>query len=240
MAQPDSRPARRRVTMLGLFAMAWTIGVADSFGYDNFGVFTTNQAGNLVVFAKAPWEDWPQASLAGLALLGAMIGVLAGTALSRWVTRWPGAGLAVPASLGTIGLIVAAGFTIEGSRPSWLVPVMSASTACMAAGWAQASSVKLWLTANTGGFLSTVRAIGFPDAAPDSAPRHRHLTTMASISAVVLTLGFVSGVFMYGLGVLDWPHPVVFAVLPAVAVSAWALRDEFRGTGLLETPGQSR
>ena len=238
MPHPESRTEPRAVTMLALFAMAWTMGVVDSFGYDNFGVFTTNQAGNLVVFGKAPWEDWPHARLAGLSLLGAVIGVVVGTAVSRSAARWSGADLAVPVTLGTLLLVVSASLTIDNARPPWLVPVMAAGTACMAAGWVRATSVKLWLTANTGGFLAAVRAVVFTDTASESPPeaptRHRRrFTTTASISAGVLTVGFVSGVVAYGLGVLDWPHPVLFAVVPAAVVSALALRDEFRRTGLI-------
>lgn len=137
-------------------------------------------------------------------------------------------------TLGTILLVVSASLTIDQARSSWAVPVMAAGTASVAAGWVRATSVKLWLTANTGGYLTAVRAVVFPDAPADEPARtRRRFTTAASVSAAVLTLGFGSGVVAYGLGVLDWPHPVFFAVVPAVAVSALALRDEYRRTDLV-------
>ena len=47
-------------TFVRLIALTFTVGVVDAFAFDTFGVFTTNQAGNIVVFAGTARID-PQA-----------------------------------------------------------------------------------------------------------------------------------------------------------------------------------
>jgi uncharacterized membrane protein YoaK (UPF0700 family) len=207
-----------------LACLTWSIGVVDAFAFDTFGVFTTNQAGNLVVFAKAPWDNWPQARLAGLSLAGAAMGMILGTVMSRRLQASYRLSLLMPLLTGAVMLIVAAGLTTDGTRPAWMVPVMAAATGCIAGGWMVGGRTRMWLTANTGAYLGAVRAIVFPDEVPDGGGRRR-LASTASRAAVAATLGFVSGIATYGVGAADWPHPVIIGLVPTVLAVILLARD---------------
>lgn len=228
VVNPAGAGARRPrpIAFVVLACLTWSIGVVDAFAFDTFGVFTTNQAGNLVVFAKAPWDNWPQARLAGLSLLGAAVGMIVGTVLSRRLqakgVRWS---LTLPIVVGGAMLLVAAGLTTDGRRPEWLVPVMAAATGCMAGGWMVAGQTRMWLTANTGAFLAAVHAVTFPDERSADGTR-RWLVSTASLGAVAATLGFVAGVATYGVGAADWPHPVIVGLVPTVLAVVLLARDD--------------
>lgn len=227
MPNPTGSGARRPrpLSFVVLACLTWSIGVVDAFAFDTFGVFTTNQAGNLVVFAKAPWDNWPQARLAGLSLLGAALGMIVGTVLSRrLLARGPRWSLTVPIVVGGGMLLLAAGLTTDGRRPEWLVPVMAAATGCMAGGWMVAGRTRMWLTANTGAFLAAVHAITFPDERSAEGTR-RWLVLPASLAAVSATLGFVAGVATYGVGAADWPHPVIVGLVPMMLAVILLARD---------------
>lgn len=201
---------------VALACLAMTMGIVDAFAFDNFGVFTTNQAGNLVVFANAPWEEWGKAQLAGGALLGAGLGAVLGAGLYRLARRKPPHDLFWPLVAGAILLLPAPVVNAVYGRPSWLVPVMAAATGCMAAGWMLAAGPKMWLTANTGAFLNAVTAVAYPDGV-DAAGRQRRFRTVASRTALIATLGFVAGILVYGSGVAERPHPVLVALVPVAA-----------------------
>lgn len=211
---------------VALACLAMTMGIVDAFAFDEFGVFTTNQAGNLVVFANAPWEDWSKALLAGGALFGAGLGAVLGAGLYRLAGARAPHALLWPLFAGALLLIPAPVVNAIYGRPSWLVPVMAAATGCMAAGWMLAAGPKMWLTANTGAFLNTVTGVAYPDG-EDGQGRRRRFRTTANRTALIGTIGFVAGILVYGSGVADRPHPVVVALVPVgVAVALmWRERD---------------
>jgi uncharacterized membrane protein YoaK (UPF0700 family) len=201
--------------LLVLACLTWSMGVVDAFAFDTFGVFTTNQAGNLVVFADAPWDDWSKSRLAGLSLLGAACGVVVGTAVSGRLRDANRMSLLAPLLMGVFVLLVAVSLTMDGTRPAWLVPVMAAATGCIAGGWMAAGAFRMWLTANTGAFLATVHAVAFAEEDPAGGPRRRFVTAAAKAAAAA-TIGFVAGVATYGIGAADWSHPVLVGLGPVV------------------------
>ena len=75
---------------LAALALPWTVGVIDSYSFAEYGVFTSNQAGNLVVLGNELPQDPQQTTLAGLSLLGAVAGVAAATVLQRLFAKGPG------------------------------------------------------------------------------------------------------------------------------------------------------
>lgn len=201
---------------VALACLGATMGIVDAFAFDSFGVFTTNQAGNLVVFANAPWEESSKALLAGGALLGAGLGAVVGAGLYRLAGRKPPQDLLWPLLMGAVLLLPAPIVNIVYGRPSWLIPVMAAATGCMAAGWMLAAGPRLWLTANTGAFLTMVTAAAYPDGV-DSNGRRRRFRTTTNRTALVVTGGFVIGILIFGSGVADYPHPVLIALVPVLA-----------------------
>lgn len=217
----------RRATFAKLVAITVTVGVVDAFAFDTFGVFTTNQAGNIVVFADAPWSHWPKAQLAGLSMLGAIAGVVLGTALARRAAARESARLLSPVVVGCVLLVIGSVIRIGGTRPNWVVPILAAGTALIAGGWMVASAAPMWITANTGALLGTARATVFPDEAVDDRPRRRFAAT-ASRAALSATCGFVAGVFLYGLLLRHIMHPVLVGVIPTIVVAFFSARDEWR------------
>lgn len=212
---------------VALACLAMTMGIVDAFAFDTFGVFTTNQAGNLVVFANAPWEEWSKARLAGWALLGAGVGAVVGAGLHRLAGRRHPHDLIWPLAAGAVLLLPAPVVNAIYGRPSWLVPIMAAATGCMAAGWMLAAGPRMWLTANTGAFLGTTTALVYPDGV-DAQGRSRRFRTTASRTALMGTVGFVAGVLIYGSGVADRPHPVLIALVPTLAAVVIMWRDALR------------
>lgn len=215
-------------TFVRLIALTFTVGVVDAFAFDTFGVFTTNQAGNIVVFANAPWDHWPKAQLAGLSLIGAVLGVIAGTWLARRAADRESARLLSPVVLGAGLLVVGSLVRVGGTRPNWVIPILAAGTGLIAAGWMTASAAPMWLTANTGALLATARATVFPEAADGSGWWGGRFAATASRAALSATCGFVLGVSFYGLLLRNLRHPVLVGVIPTLAVVALLAREEWR------------
>ncbi len=223
---PGVRPARAE-TFVKLIALTFTVGVVDAFAFDTFGVFTTNQAGNIVVFANAPWDHWPKAQLAGLSLIGAVLGVVVGTWLARRAASRESARMLAPVVLGCLLLVAGSLIRVGGMRPNWVIPILAAGTGLIAAAWMAASAAPMWLTANTGALLATARATAFPEADGGGWWGGRFAAT-ASRAALSATCGFVLGVSIYGLLLRNFPHPVLVGVIPTVVVVALLVRDERR------------
>ena len=121
---------------LAALALAWTVGVIDSYSFAEYGVFTSNQAGNLVVLGNELPQDPQRATLAGLSLLGAVAGVAAATVLQRLFAKGPWLKVAVPLVF-MVMLMVVGWFLrhVVGSPPETLVPVTSAALAGLAWPW---------------------------------------------------------------------------------------------------------
>ncbi len=201
------------------FLLSWSVGVVDTYGYEKYGIFTTNQAGNLVVLAGESWRDWERSSIAVLSLLGAVGGVVIGLAL-RGRFRGPlGLRVVVPIGFGAavlVGVMVMSLLNID--RNQLAVPLMSLGITCVAVGVLETPALRGWLTASTGSLLY---AIAFASKGLDA--HWRDATTTVARAASILTLGFVAGAFTYGTGTLAKPHPLIFGLIPMVVTVFFAV-----------------
>lgn len=226
---PDPRavnaPRIGPLPFVALASLAMTMGIVDAFAFDKFGVFTTNQAGNLVVFVSGPWNVGGKAVLAGGALLGAGVGAVLGAGLYRLAGGQPPRNLLWPLMAGALLLLPAPIVNTLYGRPSWLVPVMAAATGCMAGGWMLAAAPKMWLTANTGAYLAAVTATVYPDG-EDADGRRRRFQRTPSRTAAMSTLGFIGGILIYSSGITDRPHPVLVALVPTALAVLVTILDE--------------
>lgn len=233
-----ARPARygRRVTdptdtwqffarpWLAALALSWTVGVIDAYSFAAYGVFTSNQAGNLVVLGTELPHDPQRATLAALSLLGAVTGVAVATVLQRMLARHPWRQIAVPMAL-MILLIVATSVMrhVLDSPATALVPVTSAALAGLATAVYRTPAIQGWITANTGAVLTTAHTAL-------QTPRERRSSSKPVLPAIMITAGFLSGALLWGSGVFGTTDPSLPALVPSLVAVVLALADDRRVT----------
>lgn len=207
---------------LAALALSWTVGVIDAYSFQAYGVFTSNQAGNLVVLGTELPHDPDRAALAGLSLLGAIAGVAISTLLQRSLARRRWLQVAVPMIL-MILLIVTTSIMRHflASPPQVLVPMTSAGLAGLATAVLRVPAVRGWITANTGAVLTTVHAAfqGRTAAPAGGQPVQ---------SAAMITLGFLTGALAWGSGLLGSSDPSLPALIPTLLAVGIAVADEIR------------
>ena len=168
-----------------------TMGIVDAFAFDKFGVFTTNQAGNLVVFVSGPWNVGGKAVLAGSPARGR--GRRGAGCGSVPVGRRTAAAEPALAADGRRALAVARPDREHLVRPPILAGAGDGGGDRMyGGGWMLAAAPKMWLTANTGAYLAAVTATVYPDG-EDADGRRRRFQRTPSRTAAMSTLGFIGG-----------------------------------------------
>ncbi|HNE88035.1 MAG TPA: DUF1275 family protein [Actinomycetota bacterium] len=195
---------------LAALALAWTVGVIDSYSFAEYGVFTSNQAGNLVVLGNELPQDPQRATLAGLSLLGAVAGVAAATVLQRLFAKGPWLKVAVPLVF-MVMLMVVGWFLrhVVGSPPETLVPVTSAALAGLATAAYRTPAIQGWITANTGAVLTTVHTAF-------ETREERRASVKPVQPAIMITVGFLSGALLWGSGVFGTTDPTPVALIPTI------------------------
>lgn len=201
--------------------LSWTVGVIDAFSFATYGVFTSNQAGNLVVLGTALASDPRTAQLAAASLLGAVAGVAITTVIQKMLGEMQWLKIAVP----TIAMVVAVFTTwllkrFLDSPDVVLVPLTSAALAGLATALLRVKAVQGWITANTGALLTSVLTLagGRKPSGGSGQPVQ---------SAAMITLGFFAGALAYGSGVLG-ANPTLPALIPALFVVILALLNQIR------------
>ena len=207
---------------LAALALSWTVGVIDAYSFQTYGVFTSNQAGNLVVLGTELPHNPDRAVLAGLSLLGAIVGVAVSTLLQRRLNRERWLQVAVPMLLMILLVIVAALMRqLLQSPPQVLVPITSAGLAGLATAVLHVPAVHGWITANTGAVLTTVHAAFEGRNAPRTGGQPVQ-------SAAMITIGFLTGALAWGSGVLGNGDPSLVALIPTLIAVAVAVGNELR------------
>lgn len=207
---------------LAALALSWTVGVIDAYSFTTYGVFTSNQAGNLVVLGTELPQDPQRATLAALSLAGAVAGVAVATLLQRMLARHPWRQIAVPMAL-MILLIVATSVMRHAldSPATELVPVTSAALAGLATAVYRTPAIQGWITANTGAVLTTVHTAV-------QTPAERRKSGGRALSAIMITTGFLCGALLWGSGVFGPADPTVPALLPTLVAVVLALANDRR------------
>ncbi len=209
---------------LAALALSWTVGVIDAYSFQVYGVFTSNQAGNLVVLGTELPHNPDRAALAGLSLLGAVVGVAISTLLQRLLVQKRWLQVAVPMIL-MILLIITSSLLrhVFASPPQVLVPLTSAGLAGLATAVLRVPAVRGWITANTGAVLTTVHTVfqGRKAARAGGQPVQ---------SAVMITLGFLTGALAWGSGILGTNDPSLPALIPTLLAVGIAVANEIRAS----------
>ncbi len=193
--------------------LAWTIGVFDTSTYLEFGVFTSNQAGNLVVAATEIFREPAAAALPLISLGGAIVGAVMGNILGRRYPDVDDRAVTAPLAAAMVLLLVTAALDLLAVQDWAVISVAAAALACLAVAVIRAPAVGMWLTANTGQLLSAVqglaelRSLGWSGLPP-----------IARVSIIAM-LGFCLGAAAVGSGLLS-DNAIVLAVGPAV-VGLW-------------------
>lgn len=206
---------------LAALALSWTVGVIDAYSFQVYGVFTSNQAGNLVVLGTDLPRDPQRAALAALSLVGAVVGVAIATFLQRMLhpRRW--LEIAAPMMLMILLIIVAALLRhLAGAPAQVLVPVTSAGLAGLATALWHAPAVRGWITANTGAFLTTAHTVFEGRQARRAGP--------SVMPAVMITTGFLAGAIAWGSGILGTDDPSLPALIPTLLATGIAVANEVR------------
>ena len=207
---------------LAALALSWTVGVIDAYSFQVYGVFTSNQAGNLVVLGTELPHNPQRAALAGLSLLGAVVGVAFATLIQRLLVKRQWLQVAVPMIL-MILLIITASLLrhLADSPPQVLVPLTSAGLAGLATAVLRVPAVRGWITANTGAVLTTVHTIF-------QGPRAARAGGQPVQSAVMITVGFLTGALAWGSGILGTNDPSIPALIPTLLAVGIAIGNEIR------------
>lgn len=215
---------------VGALLLSWAVGVVDSYGFDRYGVFTTNQAGNLVIFAHNSVDSTlPQRiSLAGLSLAGAITGVVVGVLIQKRLRDEYWLRIAVPALLGVAVLGVLGVLDIVGdTSPRLTIVTVATGMALIATGVLGTPFVNNWLTGNTGALLSSTAGLVNAGGRWARMPR-------AAKSALAITAGFVVGAASYALFLASSQYALLIGLLPTFVVALLALDSHRRKRGPLE------
>ncbi len=221
---PDSTDTYRFFARpwLAALSLAWTVGVIDAYSFEEYGVFTSNQAGNLVVLGTQLPKDPSRAALAALSLLGAVVGVALATLMQRALSRYKWLQVAVPLfAMIVLILITSAMRQWLDSPPQVLVPITSTALAGLATAVLRVPAVRGWITANTGAVLTTVHTVFESRSA-------RKPTGQPVISAVMITIGFLCGAIAWGSGILGSDEPTLPALAPTAVALALAVVNDLK------------
>lgn len=207
---------------LAALALAWTVGVIDSYSFAQYTVFTSNQAGNLVVLGTELPHDPQRATLAGLSLLGAIFGVAIATVLQRMLRTRRWLQVALPLGLMIVLMVLASVLRQAfASPPVVLVPLTSAALAGLATAVYRTPAIHGWITANTGAVLTTVHTAL-------ETPSERRAASTAVQPAIMITVGFLTGALLWGSGVFGSADPTPIALVPTLIALGLALANERR------------
>lgn len=207
----------------GALALSWSVGVVDSYGYDRHGVFTTNQAGNLVIFAHNSVDGAQRFSLAALSLVGAISGVVLGVLIQKRLHEKYWLRIAGPTLVGVSMLAVLGVLDIVGDTdPGVTIAIVAMGMAMIATGLLGTPFVSNWLTGNTGALLSSAAGL------TTSGGRWRRIPRSVK-SALAITAGFVLGAASYALMLDQLPYALLIGLLPTFLVALLALDSHRRG-----------
>lgn len=213
---------------MGALLLSWAVGVVDSYGYDRYRVFTTNQAGNLVIFAHGAVDSSQRVGLAGLSLVGAVTGVIVGVLIQKRVRDQYWLRIAGPTLAGTALLAVLGVLDIVGeTNPQITIVTVATGMALIATGVLGTPFVSNWLTGNTGALLSSTAGL------TQSGGRWRHMPRSVK-SALAITAGFVLGAASYALFLDRSSYALLIGLLPTFVVALLALDSHRRKRKPLE------
>ncbi len=204
------------------FLLAWTVGVIDASTFQRFGVFTSNQAGNLVIIATNAFSDPTAAHLPALSLAGAAVGVVFGTWLGTRFDPRLGLRVVAPMTLATALLLVSVLLDLLDLTTA-LIPVISAGLACLASAMILLPAVGMWITANTGQFLTTVSGL----LGPRSGRGLKKAVPVPAVNAATLISGFILGALFVG-GHLMPTRAILPALIPAFAAIGLGFAEVLR------------
>lgn len=190
--------------------LTFIVGGLDAVGIDQFGVFTANQAGNLVLVWTFLGTDPASAALAAASLLGCVLGVACVVSL-RHVWGWLAGSAGSRALLVAAAcLIVVAAFvgddvrrvTIGGSDPWWpealSISLISFSVAVLGVVFVSGGGHRAPVLASTNALVDAVRygtASGLSPRSPDWARMARRAGafplawTLGAATAALLPVG---------------------------------------------------
>lgn len=202
---------------IGALLMSWSVGVVDSYGYERHGVFTTNQAGNLVVLAHSDGRFANQSLLAVLSIVGAITGVVLGVLMQKSAGGRYWLRIALPTLLGVIILSIFSIIDLAVDvRGEVVIPLVSTSMALVATGIIAIPVISTWITGNTGTLLSSAAGLA------KGGLRWRHLPAKVQ-SALAITVGFILGAFSYAAFLLHFRYGLLVGILPTLIVAVLAL-----------------
>lgn len=213
---------------VGALLLSWAVGVVDSYGFDRYGVFTTNQAGNLVIFAHSSVDSAQRIGLAGLSLLGAISGVVGGVLIQKRFHDEYWLRIAAPALVGVALLAVLGVLDILGETdPSYTIITVATGMALIATGVLGTPFVSNWLTGNTGALLTSAAGV------TNSGGRWRQMPRTVK-SALAITAGFMLGAASYALFLASSPYALLIGLLPTFVVALLALDSHRRNRSPME------
>jgi hypothetical protein len=202
---------------IGALLLSWSVGVVDSYGYAKHGVFTTNQAGNLVVLAHSEGRFADESLLAVLSIVGAIVGVVLAVFMQKLTHNKYWLRIAVPTLVGVTTLAVFSIVALFVRVPGVVViPLVSTSMAMIATGIVAAPIISSWITGNTGTLLTSAAGVA------QGGFRWRHLPGKVQ-SALAITAGFILGAFSYAAFLNDFNYGLLVGILPTLIVSVLAL-----------------
>jgi uncharacterized membrane protein YoaK (UPF0700 family) len=201
--------AHPRVIVLGL---AFAAGLLDALGYSQFGVFTANQAGNLVVGWTLLPDDPASAMLSFASIVGCGVGVALVVVL-RHTWRWLGgeagsrvllvaaAALIVAAAMVGEALVGDAVPNAELWTSQWwgIAASVFASAAALAATatvFVSGSGMRAPILASTNAYVDAVRYGTASLVEPDERSNLRRLAWRAAGFPVAWTLGAAATVLL--------------------------------------------
>lgn len=213
---------------VGALLLSWAVGVVDSYGYDRYRVFTTNQAGNLVIFAHASVDGTQRVGLAGLSLTGAIAGVVVGVLIQKRYRDQYWLRIATPSLVGVAILAALGVMDILGEiNPPVTITAVATGMAMIATGVLGTPFVANWLTGNTGALLTSAAGV------TKSGGRWRHMPRSVK-SALAITAGFVAGAASYALFLDRSQYALLIGLLPTFLVALLALDAHRRKRSPLE------
>ena len=188
----------------------------DTYSFDRYQAFTTNQAGNLVLVANEITDRSQSWRLALFALIGAAFGAVIAIWIRRRVAHRSDWQVGVPLTMGAVVLAVVGVASLFRSPTAGAeVVAMAVGVAMIAAAVVGTPAVPGWITADTGNYLTAVTApISVPESHQQTQP---HLFNIAR-SATLIILGFLAGALSYTLLLKDSSWVLFIGVAPAVVV----------------------